>query len=831
MTVPQRTGTIDGIIQAWNKPLEGQSSWHAENPISSRASSRQSSVSAFSTAKPQDDSVETTKPSPKHRQNSNPYLSTRVANPDPYGDLEPEYRASLSRYVIMLRKESEASSEINKFNIFKAFMDKEMRLRSVLYGLDGGATETVKAANPNTVQLNSMAKVEEHGDEQPLPLKALAQEQKTGAKDAVGRTPTPNNTRRSESPKLAVSTSTAPNDDSFVAVDQVCDDVEYSPGGRPRVPKLQAIWKSSHPASSKTSPAASAPIMTPSKGVASPSDNAPIVLDDYSTGGPDSPGRNAPIVLDMQEQFTTAGSTRPVSKVTPASPLKFEPPRPVYTPFRYTDASREDIDKLTIQQPAHQAYAAMRQSADSGRILPQVSAAPGTPSLESQDKFLGLIRSQSRAHPSKRPETPSNLLVKDPRTETSLALRARVPPTLPDGSQHPKLAAICQDMEKIPDEFGFVRETVLRWDRQNRQVRERQDRERRSRQEESEKHIDGLYDDKEIGYADIGTMELDFKLAEAKRKYEEDQLELDSFTAQVFEPVTERLRTEISKLNAQYILAVDLLDLESESASQCMNDVGNRVRASQAMDVVISLFNKLQVRHQKSAEAHFERERRRKKLELTVLYANGDVAAVKKLEQRFLTAERLQVLHEAQERDMRANTLIDTFDRATARALGDNQAYIDDLSAKLRKMDAAIAREGKDLSQSNTFEPEGLRETLSHAKAALDFVAADSNAMLGASNTADMILNDADYAVSVAKAQMANAAGAAYATLKEEKQKEDTKIREDLETRRESIAKGPADASSIIDDILTKFGPDPEHQQRIQRALEAAKMRNANKDP
>jgi hypothetical protein len=533
----------------------------------------------------------------------------------------------------------------------------------------------------------------------------------------------------------------------------------------------------------------------------------------------------------MEEQFTTAGGAPPLSKIPPASPLKFEPPRPVYTPFRYTEALREDLDKLTIQQPAHQAYAAMRQSADSGRILPQASAAPGAPALEGQDKFLGLIRSHSRAHPGKRPETPSNLLVKDPRIEASLALQACVPKTSPDESQHPKLAAISQDMEKIPDEFGFIHETVLRWDRQNRQVRERQDRDRQSRQEESEKHIDGLYDDKEIGYADIGTMELDFKLAEAKRKYDEDQQELESFTAQVFEPVTEHLQTEIFKLNAQYILAVEMLDLESESASQCMNDGGNRVRASQVMDVVISLFDKLQIRYQKLAEAHFERERRRKKLELTVLYANGDVAAVKKLEQEFLTAERRQVLHEAQQKDKRANKLMDTFDRTTARALGDNQAYIDDLSAKLRKMDAAIVREGKGLPQSNTLKPDGLRETLSQAKAALDFVAADCRAMLAASNTADMILNEADYAVSVAKAQMANSPGTAYATLKEEKQKEDTKILEELETRRESIAKGPADASSIIEAILTKIGPDPEHQQRIQRALEAAKMRNTNKDP
>jgi hypothetical protein len=830
--VPQRTGTIDGVIQAWNKPLEGQSSWHADKPISSRPSSRQSSVSGFSTTRPQGDLLEITETSPKQIPKFSPHLPPNNANLDLYADLEPEYRASLTRYVTMLRKESEASSDTSKFNIFRAFVDKELRLRSVLYGLDGVGTETTKAVNGNAVQLSSSANLEERRDEKPLgpPATPKFSEPIPVTKDAESRTSTPEKKRKAGSPKLAVSTFPTANDDSFVVIDQLNDEVEYSPGGRPKAPRLQTIAKDPQNPSSKMSAATLVPVTSSSKAVASPSDNAPIVLEDYSTGGPESPGRNAPIVLDMQDQITRPGSAPLTSKAASAAPLKFEPPRPVYTPFRYAEASRGDLDKLTIQQPAYQAYAAMRHSADSGRILAQASTTVGSPTLEGQDTFLGLIRSQSHAHRNNRPATPSNLLVKDPRTEASLAVRALVPKTLPEDSQHPKLAAICQEMEKIPDEFSFIRETVLRWDHNNRHVREGHDQERQSRQEESEKHIDALFNHNEIGYSDIGTMELDFKLAEAKRKYDEDHQELESFTTQVFEPVTARFQTEIFQLNAQYILAFDLLDLKSDSASHCMNSGEDRVRASQVMDLVVSLFNKLQVRYQKSAEAHFERERRRKKLELTVLYANGDVAAVKKLEQGFLTAERLQVLHEAQERDTRANKLMDIFDRVTARALGDNQAYIDDLSAKLRRMDAALARDSKEIPQNNS-EVGGLREMLLQAKTALDLVGADSKAILRASNTADTLLNDADYAVSVAKAQMANAPAAAYEKLKEEKQKEDAKIREDLDARQESIAKSPADALSVIEGIVAKTGHKPEHQERIERALEAAKMRNATKDP
>jgi hypothetical protein len=78
---------------------------------------------------------------------------------------------------------------------------------------------------------------------------------------------------------------------------------------------------------------------------------------------------------------------------------------------------------------------------------------------------------------------------------------------------------------------------------------------------------------------------------------------------------------------------------------------------------------------------------------------------------------------------------------------------------------------------------------------------------------------------------MANAPPAAYKKLSEEKQKEDAKIQEDLDARLESIAKGPTDALSVIEGLVARIGNEPEHQERIERALEAAKMRNASKDP
>ena len=55
---------------------------------------------------------------------------------DPYADLEPEFKASLKRYGSMLRKESAADTDEAKFDIFQAFVKKELRLRSLLYGIE-----------------------------------------------------------------------------------------------------------------------------------------------------------------------------------------------------------------------------------------------------------------------------------------------------------------------------------------------------------------------------------------------------------------------------------------------------------------------------------------------------------------------------------------------------------------------------------------------------------------------------------------------------------------------------------------------------------------------
>ena len=111
----KRSDTIDGVINAWSAPLK------------------------FA---PKQDRIDESRPqskgsiheSPKERIVEVVKEVTKVV--DPYEDMEPEFKASLKRYADMLRKESAAETDEQKFAAFEAFIKKELRLRAMLYGMD-----------------------------------------------------------------------------------------------------------------------------------------------------------------------------------------------------------------------------------------------------------------------------------------------------------------------------------------------------------------------------------------------------------------------------------------------------------------------------------------------------------------------------------------------------------------------------------------------------------------------------------------------------------------------------------------------------------------------
>jgi hypothetical protein len=853
----ERTGTIDSVIHAWNEPL-GPRQGSLGRPSVSNSPSTQNA-----------------RPSIDHGQNEGRMQELRIQTPtplafagkaaDPYGDLEPQFRASLARFVDMLRKESAANSDGDKFKLFDGFMQKERRLRAVLYDID-------LTLVPAGVDLRDKSRPPEHAapvvQAAEQAVQAMDQDvyrrseavnvvdRVTPAFEASGkREPREEFATPSRTPAIKPDESPKSKDDSFVMVDreQGDDTAAYSPGGRPLIPRLTTVKKGT----AEALPNVVIPDMSSAQSALaqSPSDNAPqVVGEDYASGVPESPARAAPIVLTSKHSEDSPHSGLAATSNGPLiMPVKFEPARPVYTPFRYPEERETSSITLDIQHPPDQDYLSKRNNYDTSRLMHDVPAnLLGVPNLASptstkkiqEETFLGLIRSHSTVRPKQKPMNlpysirpattpPSAQIRPDPIGDAVKGLRSSLPPALPEKLQTDKVLQIRQRMDGFVDDFGFIRETVIPWDRENREIRRKLDEERHKRQGESETRLDELFDDNEIAYAELKGMEADFKLAEAERRYEEDKQELESFSKGVFEVVAARLQEQVDALNKEYVLAVDLLDLESDSAARMLTSNGGHSAMSDAMDLVLKLFEKLSIRYHKLAEARFERERRRKRLELTVLYTNGDSEGTKKLEKEFTTAEKLQVLHEASEKDRRANQLMDSFERATVRGLGDNQAFVDELSAKVRKLNDALPANGswQQNVPDSVYGPEGARDALASTQVFVEFVLADSRALLTASNAADKTLNNADYAVSSAEANAANADEVTNRKLKADFVKEEGKLIEEMSMRMDSITKTPLDCANLIQEIISRItGEDGERADRMKKALEQAKIRNTRKE-
>jgi hypothetical protein len=286
------------------------------------------------------------------------------------------------------------------------------------------------------------------------------------------------------------------------------------------------------------------------------------------------------------------------------------------------------------------------------------------------------------------------------------------------------------------------------------------------------------------------------------------------------------------------------------------------------MKNVMDIFQKLELRYQKRVDVSLERERRRKKAERRVFLFLGDSPSLKQLDKDFDVMEKRQILDAAKDRDDRANKLIDLFDEASMRGIGENQSLLDDIAAKVKKMDARAIASLESVSSQNL-------QLMRSASVLVQFLGTDSESILQSFGMADRFLNNADYDVSVSEARLSNSNAEIFRRLEESKKKEDGKIQDDLDSRMESVRKGhqaimanirevleamekpkllssgtngigsnpvsngrvaespsvlaPAPAPTATPGIASALTPEEEQQARLRKALDEAKRRNAAK--
>ena len=804
-------------------------------------------------------------PSDNRRSNRHSYFPKSVEMEDPYANLDAWAKASLNRYVKMLHEERQADTDEERYSIFTNFTRHETQLRAVLYDMDD-EQESVEQPPARLVPLKGSTSI--------LTLRPSIKSKALPALPPGFRQSPPLNTKKSIT-KLETA-SRVVEDSDHSTVQQAADDIQpgpgrmvsdgqssvprggsadsyvmvdspsneqYTPGGRPLLPQI-GREDSSSPLKVKpsltslrnaldvvgTQPAEGTSIKGRLPGLSTPIGSSSIISDIKLAEAPRSNSVPLPSVSDSGKDSISSTSDKPA-----------------YTPFIYNEGRPYEGDKATNRQSIYQPFSMLlRQGSQRQGSIYSRPESIKEPPLPQNDRTDRSSNSRQRKLPEVlEPGKGKGPILSDPPQPVVIPPKQRfsilepllivVPQNGVLHSEPQQTMQIRQQIESIPDEFGFIRDTVIAWDKEMKQILEVHDKERHLRQGENEQRIDALFNENEIGYGDISELELEFKRSEAARKAEEDRGEYESFVSTVFEVVWARLHYEMDQLAPLYDICIQMLN-DATAGKEMFENNGDRVPIAPAMDSLLVLYQKLGVRHQKAFEAVLERDRRLKKTEVAPWYASGNIGKVKKIEKRFDDAEKKAILEFCGQRDERANLLMDVLDQNTLRGVGSNQDYMESVMQAVRKiaLDVALGGVEEDTVVST--------DEVLKAKAITAALARSSEQIVQTFHVADMLLNSADYEASVASARLANADAAAFKRLREAKAKEDQKLVKDLEHRMSLIRGDTSRTQDEITKLLSLLGhspaegtpprstsapADPERESRLLAALQEANRRNA----
>ena len=686
--------------------------------------------------------------------------SSRVGDiNDPYADLDPWGRASLNRFAAMLREEARVESNKDKLNIFNVFASRESRLRVVLYGTDdelilpqkptGNLPADPQRAPSHKQRLQHMGR---SSSSTRVNNRTNSTRLQQSAKELP---PLPPNRNSVISPPISKLAALVADHDQTQASPETlaCNPSEspqYSPGGRPIVQRLSRMSKE---------------------------------IDQKVDGSTRETSENGCQNAALQVATVEGAS----NSVTAASDKKAAYARP-----KFNEDGSEVKNYLTNRRSIYRPFAtqtmeSLENAISFGHEPPSKMEDPPVPSLVAPtSQYNSTLPTRDSADESTKE---SNKKPREPESEIPLDLRRFVDAdfdplvmVLPESEiileDSAQLADLKNVMEAVPDEFSFIHASVVAWDANVKNQREENDRQRQARQTESEQRIDALFDDHEIGYSDIAELEGEFKQSEAVQKAEEDRSEYQTFVEDVFNLVWMRLHYELDQLIPHYEKYSKLMN-ETSAGKETFILGKDGLALAPTMTSFLGLHQKLEIRYQKAFEAVLERDRRLKKTEISPWYTLSNIVKVKQLEKQFEDAEKNAIIEYCQQRDKRANQLMDVLDQNTLRGVGSNQDYMEAIMNAVRRV--ASGRAFASIPGSDG-PKEGI-ELVQKAKTITNLLASSSEQIVQTFHVADMLLNSADYEVSVAKAKVAKADVATLAKLKEERAKEDQKLMRDLEHR------------------------------------------------
>jgi hypothetical protein len=673
-------------------------------------------------------------------------------------DIDPWYAGSLERYIGMLRGEAGAQQIEDKIGIFTNFLRAESGIRGLEYYSAPPPPVTTLAFAPPAAEVSIGSSRE-------------AWDSSAGKQDLKVQVP------QQQPPQ---------------------DDFQYSPGGRPllqhkSMPSTDSV-KGDHPITFVSQPEQLPPISTAHE----PQRQAPILTPTSSTDekGPvqsppdESIGQYRAFVPPAISQSESANflHRQSISFTQPA----FVAPLHTAKPSKGHDEIFFSVPHEQQQSPNAKLISRPTTSASVGTDIPLPAPLSFTPAPLS-------VNSQAAVPSSKN--IPAHVL--------NEILPAQIVPATP----HPRLEGLWKNSAALPSDFAYITAITADYDKSAILTRKKNDAARHKREEESEEHNDQLFNDNEISYADIGNLEDEFKEKERELKAQEDREEYKMYVEQVFDKVYDRLQGEIKGLMDIYIEAENFLQI-SVSGVKVIGGNSDVPSTYEALQLLKDLHEKLELRHEKVAQAVAERDKRYKRTEVQPLYAKGDIRMMRTVERHFENAEKQAAARSKDEHAHRIGELVRVVEEVVIAAVGSEQDEADHI------LDAA-----KTVAKN---DPDRNGELLKRARDTLLAIKKSSVDLLTLFNTLEISHNSSQLEAELAQVKAQQTVDPnQIQELETEMANSETQMKEEFKRRVGVLEQDKGEIEALVKEPLTGEQKEAkEKERRLKMALEEAKRRN-----
>lgn len=740
--------------------------------------------------------------------------------------LDPWFKGSLERYRESLFREATAVPVQDKIKAFQDFVNAEASLRAI--PIPFGPNSQVKAAVQPTA---------------PVPVVAE---------------PTVQAQHRPGLPTI----NTAP-----VLHDDVDDDAEFSPGGRPifnRKPKAprstsdSVVTQAQLPQVQAPQPSVSVPPQQPSSVGSSASASPALqpfqayrnnsVPDTSNNASPVQPTSH-PLPQKSMPNVTTKAykgfKYQPSANITsePNSSLENKPSIPSFNrPTTTVPQGSNQTKRKSIIKPQEEflpEFMIKPSGKTNGKSLePEIIPAlkPNTPAPPTIPENAALTPAPLKQQQTKQSPTQA---LPPKQLNTSIAPLDALTDLLPEirmpapASTHPQLAPINTTLARfLPSDFAFVATAISSWETSAAATRRRLDNERARRQAESEEDPNYLYNNGEIGYADISVLEDKAKQREAEQLEKEATEEWNGFLKEVFDPVYARLQGELSELAG---LSEQVEKICSAAVSGCRGldvethpDNGTLVALSDALELLIRVHKALEERQLEAGKVVAERDRRYKKNITRGLYRKGQVAEMKRVEAAMDKNERKAEVGRRGERLDAAKRLWKSVKVFVRRGVDENERSADEILRGVTR----IAKDGGGPDEAF------VRAILRRVKDVMKDLSENSKRFMRMYEAVDDALNYSEFQAMLASERANDAIKEVFDDLNAQKGDQDKLLKMEARKREDGIETAMLGWQKEVDSVLDSYGgfseapavagaPDEDDfKKRQMAALEAAKRRN-----